>query len=236
MGRAASNVKTVPGEPSVRRAVSGASCSRPAMGLNAFPEARVYELSNVTTSAFALARGPCLDERALIARVLTGDRAAGRELYDAHAPRVYRLVFRLTGDADLAEEFTQETFIRAFRQLDRFRGDAALSTWLYRVAMSVTSNGMRKVKRFRKRETDLVEAEPIEACGHGIEPDLRARLSRAIDELPEIYRTMVVMHDIEGYTHAEISGALGVPEGTCKTRLAHARVRLREALADFGEQ
>ena len=187
----------------------------------------------MTISAIALARDPGLDERALIARVLTGDRVAGRELYDAHAPRVYRLVFRLTGDPDLPEEFTQETFIRAFGQLDRFRGEAALSTWLYRVALSVTSNGMRKVKRFRKRETDLIEAEPIEARAQGLEPDLRARLARAIDELPEIYRTMIVMHDIEGFTHAEISATLGVPEGTCKTRLAHARGRLRESLSDF---
>ena len=174
-----------------------------------------------------------MDERDLIARVLTGDRVAGRELYDAHAPRVYRLVFRLTGEPDLAEEFTQETFIRAFGQLDRFRGEAALSTWLYRVAFSVTSNGMRKVKRFRKRETDLAEAESIGVGSHGAEPDLRARLALAVDELPEIHRTMIVMHDIEGFTHAEIASTLGVPEGTCKTRLAHARAKLREKLADF---
>jgi RNA polymerase sigma-70 factor (ECF subfamily) len=177
-----------------------------------------------------------VDERELIARVLAGDRVAGRELYDAHAPRVYRLVFRLTGDTDLAQEFTQETFVRAFAQLGGFRGDAALSTWLYRVALSVTSNGMRKVKRFRGREADLDEAEPIGVGPRSTEPDLRARLSRAIDALPEIYRTVVTMHDVEGYTHAEIAHALGVPEGTCKTRLSHARAKLREALQAFVEE
>jgi RNA polymerase sigma-70 factor (ECF subfamily) len=177
-----------------------------------------------------------VDERALIARVLAGDRIAGRELYDAHAPRVYRLVFRLAGDADLAQEFTQETFIHAFAQLASFRGDAALSTWLYRVAMRVTSNGMRKVRRFHSREADLDHARPMAAQQVEAEPDLRARLASAIDALPEVYRVVVVMHDVEGYTHEEIAEALGVPQGTSKSRLFHARAKLRVALADFRKE
>src|ERR671937_1242755 len=112
-------------------------------------------------AAVAIENSRRVDEPALIARVLAGDRVAGRELYDAYAPRVYRLVFRLAGDAELAREFTQETFIRAFGQLGRFRGDAALSTWLHRIAVTVASNGMRKVQRFRKRETDLEKAATI---------------------------------------------------------------------------
>src|ERR671915_1344519 len=95
------------------------------------------------------------DETRLIARVLAGDRRAGRELYDAHVQRVYRLVFRLCGDEDLAQEFTQEAFIRAFDRLNRFRGDSALSTWLYRIAVTVTSNGMRKVRRLRGRGSEI---------------------------------------------------------------------------------
>src|SRR5690242_8200436 len=91
------------------------------------------------TMQAALRAEPVLqkDERRLIALVLAGDRAAGRELYDAHAPRVYRLVFRLAGDEDLARDFTQETFIRAFGRLHEFRGDAALGTWLHSIAVSV---------------------------------------------------------------------------------------------------
>ena len=90
-----------------------------------------------------------MNEPDLIARVLAGDRIAARELYDAHAGRVYRLAYRLTGDADLAREFTQDTFVRAFSQLHRFRGDSALSTWLHRITVTVVANAMRRVKRFR---------------------------------------------------------------------------------------
>ena len=179
------------------------------------------------------------DETRLIARVLAGDRRAGRELYDAHAPRVYRLVYRLCGDDDLAQEFTQEAFIRAFDRLDRFRGESALSTWLHRIAVTVTSNGMRKVRRLRDRESEI---DPDFPASHrssgfdGTEPDLRARMKEAIDALPEIYRTTLVMHDIEGYTHTEIAMILDVPEGTCKSRLSVARTQLRRALAPFSEE
>ncbi len=179
------------------------------------------------------------DETRLIARVLAGDRRAGRELYDAHAPRVYRLVYRLCGDDDLAQEFTQEAFIRAFDRLDRFRGESALSTWLHRIAISVTANGMRKVRRLRDRELEIDPDFPAGPGSDGLqrsEPDLRARLAAAIDALPEIYRTTLIMHDIEGYTHTEIASILDVPEGTCKSRLSVARAQLRRALAPFSEE
>lgn len=172
-------------------------------------------------------------EPELIARVLAGDRIAARQLYDAHASRVFRLAFRLTGDADLAREFTQDTFVRAFAQLSRFRGDAALSTWLHRITVTVVANAMRKVKRLRARETSLDEAHPIGLDNSGVDPVLRDRLAKAIDELPEIYRVTFVMHDMEGYTHAEIAETLGVAEGTCKSRLSGARAQLRAALADL---
>ena len=175
-------------------------------------------------------------EPELIARAVAGDRQAARELYDAHAPRVFRLSFRLTGDDELARELTQETFIRAFGQLGRFRGESALSTWLHRVALSVISNAMRKVKRFRSRETGLEEADGLASAGGTVDPDLRDKLYRAIDELPEIYRVTFIMHDVEGYTHDEIATALGVAEGTCKSRLSVARAQLREKLASVAKE
>ena len=161
---------------------------------------------------------------------------AARELYDAHAPRVFRLAFRLTGDNELAREFTQETFIRAFAQLGRFRGDSALSTWLHRVTISVVSNAMRKVQRLRTREADLDEANRMTLETPRADPDLRDKLYRAIDELSEIYRVTLVMHDVEGYTHEEIAKVLGVAEGTCKSRLSVARAQLREKLAPFAKE
>ena len=174
-----------------------------------------------------------MDDRELVARVRAGDGAAERALYDRHVDRVYRLAYRLAGDDDLAREFTQETFIRAFERLDTFRGDAALATWLHSIATSVALNGLRKVKRFRQREADLDDASGVAGARRHAEPDLKLRLTQAIDALPIGYRTVFVMHDVEGYTHQEIGAALGVETGTSKAQLSRARARLREALADF---
>ena len=191
---------------------------------------------HVTRSVVALQSSYGVSEPDLIARVVAGDRIAARELYDAHASRVFRLAFRLTGDTDLAREFTQDTFVRAFSQLSRFRGDSALSTWLHRITVTVVANAMRKVKRFRERETDLEDVHPISSDNAGVDPVLRERLHRAINGLPEIYRTTVIMHDIEGYTHTEIAEVLGVAEGTCKSRLSQARAQLRATLADLAPE
>ena len=174
-----------------------------------------------------------MDERDLIKRVRAGDGSAERALYDAHVDRVYRLAYRLAGDDALAQDFTQETFIRAFQKLDTFRGDSALSTWLHAITTSVVLNGLRKVKRFRQREADIDDAHEIGTVHRQAEPDLKARLKKAIDELPEGYRTVFVMHDVEGYTHEEIGVALGVETGTSKAQLSRARAKLRVALADF---
>lgn len=169
----------------------------------------------------------------MIERVLAGDAVAERELYDAHVDRVYRVVYRMAGDPDLAQDFTQQTFIRAFDRLDQFRGDAALSTWLHSIAVSVTLNGLRRVKRFRKREVALEYADRISASPRRVEPDLKQRLHRAIDDLPDGYRVVFVMHEVEGYTHEEIAATLDVATGTSKARLSRARAKLREELAEF---
>ena len=174
-----------------------------------------------------------MDDRELIARVRAGDPAAERALYDAHVDRVYRLSYRMAGDDDLARDFTQETFIRAFERLDTFRGEAAFSTWLHSIATSVALNGLRKVKRFRKREADIEEADAISAARPRAEPDLKRRLAEAIDGLPEGYRTVFLLHDVEGYTHEEIGAALDIESGTSKAQLSRARAKLRDQLADF---
>jgi RNA polymerase sigma-70 factor, ECF subfamily len=201
-----------------------------------FPEKLHLTRQHVTTSAVALQTYDRVSEPELIARVLSGDRIAARDLYDAHSARVFRLAFRLTGDADLAREFTQDTFVRAFAQLSKFRGDAAFSTWIHRITVTVVANAMRKVKRFRERETDLEDVHPISSDGPGVDPVLRERLHRAIGDLPEIYRTTLIMHDIEGYTHTEIAEVLGVAEGTCKSRLSQARAQLRAVLSDLAPE
>jgi RNA polymerase sigma-70 factor (ECF subfamily) len=180
--------------------------------------------------------GGLVEETEVIARLRTGDPEAQRGLYDAHVDRVYRLAYRMTGDDDLAQEFTQDTFIRAFDRIDQFRGESAVGTWIYAIAARVVMNGMRKIKRFRHRQVALDEVGSLSGPPPSADPDLRAKLRSAIDALPEKYRMVFVMHDIEGYTHREIAGVLGVQTGTSKAQLSRARARLRDSLAEFAPE
>ena len=174
-----------------------------------------------------------LDQRQLIDRALLGDPVAERKLYDDHVDRVYRLAFRMAGDEDLAQEFTQETFVRAFSRLKDFRRESALSTWLHSIAVSVCLNGLRKSKRFRAREVELDDAPEASTGEDRNDPVLKRRLHKAIDALSERYKVVFLMHDVEGYTHEEIGEVLSLPSGTSKARLSRARAKLREALQDL---
>jgi RNA polymerase sigma-70 factor (ECF subfamily) len=172
----------------------------------------------------------------LITRVVAGDASAERELYEIHVDRIYRLAFRLAGDDDLARDFTQATFIRAFEKIGSFRGESTLSTWLHSIGVSVALNGLRKAKRVRNREAPMEEGMMVGAVSRDADPDLKERLARAIDSLSDKYRTVFVMHDVEGYTHEEISETLNIPIGTSKSHLFQARGKLRIALADFAPE
>ncbi len=177
-----------------------------------------------------------MNERQLIERVLLGDADAERALYEAHVDRVYRLAYKMTGDATMAEDLTQDTFIRAFDRLGGFRGESAFSTWLFSLASSVILNGIRKVKRVRTRETRRDDIEAVAATAPKRDLELRHILERAITELPESYRLVFVMHEMEGYTHQEIASTMGTPVGTAKVRLTRAREKLRTLLGRKGVQ
>ena len=168
-----------------------------------------------------------MEDSDLIAGACAGDRLAARRLYDRHAQRVYRLIFRMVGDDDLAREYTQDTFVKAFQRLAQYRGESAFSTWLHAVATSSVLTGFRRQKRQRSREAELDEARTVAAPSVGGDPHLRDRLTAELERL----RMPVLLHDVEGYTHREISGMLDIPEGTSKARLFEARARLREVLA-----
>lgn len=176
---------------------------------------------------------PLVQDRDLVAACLAGDPSAERALYDSHVDRIYRLAFRMAGEQELAEDFTQETFIRAFERLQQFRGDSSLGTWLHSIAVSVILNGLRKVKRIRSRSEILTESTPMADTQYRLSPDLRVRLYEAVDRLSEKLRIVFVMHDVEGYKHEEIAQALEIPVGTLKARLFDARAKLRLALAAF---
>lgn len=187
----------------------------------------------MTTSAIAQISDAGSDEWGLITRTIAGDRLAARTLYDRHARRVHRVVFRICGDEEMARELTQDAFVRAFGQLGKFRGDSAFGTWLHRIAVTVSLNAMRTVKRLRQREEPLGDEDHLATPRREADPDLKERLHAAIDGLPEGLRLTVVLHDVEGYTHSEIGQMLGVAEGTSKARLFEARAKLRVVLADF---
>ena len=174
-----------------------------------------------------------MDDRQLVAGVRARDAAAERALYDAHVDRVFRLAFRLTGDEDLARDLTQDAFIRAFERIESFRGESSIATWLHAITTSVVLNGLRKVKRFRQREAPFEDGLHVAGTTRRSEPDLQMRMRAAIDALPNGYRTVFLMHDVEGFTHEEIGAALGIESGTSKAQLSRARAKLRIALADF---
>jgi RNA polymerase sigma-70 factor (ECF subfamily) len=172
---------------------------------------------------------PADDEAGLIERAVAGDRAAARTIYDAHAPVIYRLAFRIVGP-DLAEECTQDAFVRAFQRLPMFRRESALRTWLHTITVSVGLN-IRRRERRRSRHVSIDVAPDLPVNAPESDPLLHARINGAIESLPEELRTVVVLHLIQGHSHPEIAEMLDIPEGTSKARLSRARARLREELA-----
>jgi RNA polymerase sigma-70 factor, ECF subfamily len=177
-----------------------------------------------------------VNDAELIARLQAGDGTAEREFYHCHVDRVHRLILRMSGRADLAQEWTQDTFIRAFQRIEQFRGDSALSSWLHAIAVSITLNGLRTLKRREAYAAPLEDAAGVGTWQRQADPDLKDCMRRAIDALPAGTRTVFVMHDVEGYTHEEISVAMGVAVGTSKSQLFRAREKLRVALAPFARK
>ena len=150
-------------------------------------------------------------------------------LYRRYAPRVYAVVRRIAGDDGLAEDWAQEAWIRAFRALPKFRGDAAFSTWLHRVAVNSALQGKRKRKRHDERETPLPAVLP--GSDHGRDATmLRISLERALEHVPDGMRQVLVLHDVEGFTHEEIGEMLGIAAGTSKSQLSKARAKMRGLL------
>ena len=175
-------------------------------------------------------------QRTLIERARRGDPSAQRTLYESHVDRIFRLTYRLAGSEQMARELTQDTFVRAFASLDGFRGDSAFGTWLHTIAVSVTLNELKRLKRNKAREAPLEEALTMTRGAPLSDPVLREKLMNAVNELPEGCRTVFMMHDAEGYTHEEIAEALGVTPGTSKAQLSRGRAKLRIALAEFAQE
>ncbi len=162
-----------------------------------------------------------------------GDRRAFERIYRANLDRVFSVCVRMVGDRGKAEELTQDVFVRAWEKLKTFRGDAAFSTWLHRLAVNVVLNDREAEGRRRKRMDDGVEDLDTISAGDVRAlpvPGLSLDLERAIATLPVGARRVFVLHDVEGYTHEEIGEMLGVTAGGCKAQLHRARMLLRRML------
>jgi RNA polymerase sigma-70 factor, ECF subfamily len=171
-----------------------------------------------------------MDDQQLIEHARLGDGGAVRALYQRHAARVYAVVRRLAGDDALAEDWAQEAWVRAIRALPTFRGESQFTTWLHRIAINSALHGRRSRERKTGREEPIDLVTPSQPA-EGERTLLRMRLERAMAQLPEGMRRVLVLHDVEGYTHEEIGSMLGVNPGTCKSQLFKARARMRALLA-----
>ena len=165
----------------------------------------------------------------VVRRAQAGDQDAFHTLYREHAGRVYALCLRLSGDRAAAEELTQDVFVRVWQKLRTFRGESAFSTWVHRLATNVALMAQRSRAR-RERRVNPVEDPAI--YDRGVAPTAGARidLDQALARLPNGAREVFVLHDVEGYGHAEIGRLLGIAEGTSKAQLFRARRLLRGML------
>lgn len=170
-----------------------------------------------------------MSEAQLIRKACLGDAGAVRSLYERYSPRVYAVVRRIAGDDDLAQDYAQEAWIRAVRALPTFRGDSRFSTWLHRIAVNSALQAVRKAETRTKRQAPMPDSVAVAPqIGDAL---LGTRLENALDKLPDGMRQVLILHDVEGYTHDEIGEVLGVTSGTSKSQLFKARAKMRVLLA-----
>jgi len=179
-----------------------------------------------------------LSEADAIERAKQGDAEAFQALYDRHKRRVYSLCLRMTANTAEAEDLAQEAFLQLFRKIGTFRGESAFSTWLHRLSVNVVLMHLRKkslpVVSLEETTQNTEEDSPKKDFGA---EDLslagsidRLQLQKAVESLPPGYRTIFVLHDVEGYEHNEIAGIVGCSIGNSKSQLHKARMKLRDIL------
>ncbi|MGA3088374.1 MAG: sigma-70 family RNA polymerase sigma factor [Terriglobales bacterium] len=181
-------------------------------------------------------------DSAVIQLAQQGDSNAFATLFNTHKARIYSLCLRMTNNVAEAEDLTQEAFLHAFRKLSTFRGESALSTWLHRIAVNTVLMHFRKKwpcqfsldapRSNNDEEAKPARREPGIADGRLEGSVDRVALARAISTLSDGYRTIFLLHEVEGYQHREIAELLGCSVGTSKSQLHKAKLRIRELLAD----
>jgi len=170
------------------------------------------------------------DDRELVRRAQARDMAAFEQLYRLHVRRVYAICLRLLANPPQAEELTQRTFISAWQQLPRFRGESAFASWLHRVAVNLVFATARADARRARRIVATDDPQLLDTPAPPATPGAHLDLEAAIAALPPQARMVFVLHDVEGWQHQEIAERLGVATGTTKAQLHRARKLLQEAL------
>jgi RNA polymerase sigma-70 factor (ECF subfamily) len=181
-----------------------------------------------------------LSETQAICRAQQGDAGAFERLYRLHHRRVYSLCLRMVGNTAEAEDLTQEAFLQLFRKIATFRGESAFSTWLHRLSVNVV---LMRLRKKTLTETSLDETTEPDEEGGGPRKDIggpdlrlsgsvdRVNLERAVEQLPPGYRSIFVLHDVQGYEHNEIAAIMRCSIGNSKSQLHKARMRLRRLLS-----
>lgn len=167
-------------------------------------------------------------DASLVEAVRRGQARAEWLLFRRHVRAVHRIAWHMSDDSDVADDLTQQVFIRAFDRLDTFRGAAAFTTWLHRVAVTTCLNALRRVRRTRAVELPLELATA--AAGPDEDPVGTMTVQAALHRLPADLRLPLVLHAIEGHSHGEVATILGIPEGTSRRRVHEARQWLRREL------
>jgi RNA polymerase sigma-70 factor (ECF subfamily) len=175
-----------------------------------------------------------LSDHALARQAADGDMAAFEEIYTRHNRRVYALCLRMTGNVSEAEDLAQEAFIQLYRKIGSFRGESAFTTWLHRLTVNQVLMHFRK-KNVRLEQTTDDGDVPVQIVKGTENPTRmpvvdRIALEKAIGKLPPGYRTVFLLHDVEGHEHEEIAQILGCSVGTSKSQLHKARMKLRQLL------
>ncbi|HKI91949.1 MAG TPA: sigma-70 family RNA polymerase sigma factor [Gaiellaceae bacterium] len=173
-----------------------------------------------------------LEERQLLDRAKDGDLEAFAEFVRHFERRVRTVLFRILDDARDVEEATQDTFVQAWRHLDRFRGDAAPFTWLYRIA---TNEALQRRRRVRVETVEFSDEHAPELDPELEAGELRTVLAEEIRALPFEYRTALVLRDVEGFSNDEVAQALEITVAAAKSRIHRARMTLRERLEQVDE-
>jgi len=166
----------------------------------------------------------------LIARCRAGDGDAFEALYREHSPRLYALARRMTGSEAESEDLLQEIFLQVHRKLDSYRGDAALGTWLYRLAIRQCLDFLRSRHGRMRTASSPFDEESASLPSTRETPGAKIDIERALARLPDGCRVAFVLHDVEGLEHKQIAAALGVSEGTSKSQVFKARMKLRAML------